>query len=224
MTQINGYKGFVGYSIRELNSNELSAYCIFKISPNSFPLPSQNQTNFTSDFMLRVYSSGCYYYDTGTGKWSSYGMDIYEDTNLEHTHCLSNHLTAFAGGLALLPSAINFQYAFSNASPTRNAYIYAALLLVTACYAIISLWAKFQDWRDAKKLNTIFLGDNHPRHGYFYELIVFTGNRNDSGTRSVVRFKLSGDLSDTGVRVLNEDNTLVLKRSSVDSFIMAVSR
>jgi chorismate synthase len=27
--------------------------------------------------MLRAYSSGCYYYDVNTGKWSSNGMDIY---------------------------------------------------------------------------------------------------------------------------------------------------
>jgi len=36
-----------------------------------------------------------------------------------------------------------------------------------------------------------------------------------------VRFKINGDLSETGIRWLNEDNKSVLKRSSVDSFIMA---
>jgi ATP-binding cassette subfamily B protein len=39
---------------------------------------------------------------------------IYEDTNIERTHCLSYHLTSFAGGLSLTPSIINFQYSFAN--------------------------------------------------------------------------------------------------------------
>ena len=94
MTQINGYKGFVGYSIRELDSNELSLYCNSTDNNNTSlntPPFSQTKMNFTSDFMLRAYSSGCYYYDVKTGKWSSNGMDIYEDTNLIQTHCSSNH-------------------------------------------------------------------------------------------------------------------------------------
>jgi hypothetical protein len=125
MTQINGFTGFVGYSIRELDSNEIILYCNNtnnNMSLNSPPL-TQSKENFTSDFMIRGYSSGCYYYDVNTGKWSSNGMDIYEDTNLIQTHCSSNHLTSFAGGLVLLPSIINFEYAFSQPSPIQNPLI-----------------------------------------------------------------------------------------------------
>ena len=39
-----------------------------------------------------------------------------------------------------------------------------------------------------------------------------------------VSFKLSGTLNQTDIRVLNEGNKSVLKRSSVDSFILAVKR
>ena len=40
-------------------------------------------------------------------------------------------------------------------------------------------------------------------------------------------FKINGDLNETGIRILNEDEkcrNLVLKRSSVDSFIMTVKK
>ena len=84
MSQINGFKGFIGYSIRELDSNETDLYCSSS-QANEIP-KSQNQVNFTSDFMLRTYSSGCYFYDTNTGKWSSNGMDIYEDSTMQQTH------------------------------------------------------------------------------------------------------------------------------------------
>ena len=89
MTQVNGYKGFVGYSIRELSSNEINQDCQTKL--NSIDL-HWFKLNFTSDFMIRTYSSGCYSYDVYSGKWSSNGMDVYEDTNLTQTHCISNVL------------------------------------------------------------------------------------------------------------------------------------
>ncbi len=91
MTQVNGYKGFVGYSLRELNSDEINQYCPNNTKLDRPPL-IQTRVNFTSDFMLRTYSSGCYSYDVNSGKWSSNGMDVYEDTNLTQTHCISNVL------------------------------------------------------------------------------------------------------------------------------------
>ena len=114
MTQINGFQGFVGYAIKELSLNEFNLYCNEKSQEKRIKLYNgiHFKVNFTSDFLVRSYSSGCYYYDTDTGKWNSDGMEIYEDTNLHQTHCLTNHLTSFAGGLNYLPSTINFQYVF----------------------------------------------------------------------------------------------------------------
>ena len=34
MSQINGYKGFVGYGIRELNESEINLYCSLSNSIN----------------------------------------------------------------------------------------------------------------------------------------------------------------------------------------------
>ncbi len=70
---MNGYKGFVGYGIRELNQNETSLYCSQNNQITSFPLIDK-QVNFTSDFYLRTYTSGCYYYDLNSGKWLADGM------------------------------------------------------------------------------------------------------------------------------------------------------
>ena len=55
MTQVNGFKGFVGYSIRELDSNEIINYCPNSLSLSTLPITTQNQTNFTSNFMIRTY-------------------------------------------------------------------------------------------------------------------------------------------------------------------------
>jgi hypothetical protein len=191
MSQVNGFKGFVGYSIRELNSNETDFYCIApNTKQNSFPL-IQTQVNFTSDFLVRAYTSGCYYYDVNAGKWQSDGMEIYEDSDLTKTHCSSNHLTSFAGGLVVLPQTINFQHVFANGSFTKNPFIYVTVIVVTCIYILFALWAKYMDMRDRKRANIVLLKDNHPLDDYFYELIVFTGNRSESGTRSKVIMSLS---------------------------------
>ena len=186
MSQVNGFKGFVGFSIREMSLNEIDLYCTSNSSRKSLPI-IQNKVNFTRDFRIRSYSSGCFYYDLNTGKWNSDGMEIYKDTNLRQTHCFSNHLTSFAGGLVILPTAINFQYVFANASFTQNPLLYLTSILVTCIYILFALWAKFMDKRDLKKLNIIPLKDNSPNDDYFYELIVFTGDLNESGTKSKVK-------------------------------------
>jgi polycystin 1L2 len=185
MSQVNGFKGFVGFSIREMSLNEKDSYCTPNSSLKTLPL-IQNKVNFSSDFRIRSYSSGCFYYDLNTGKWNSDGMEIYKDTNLRQTHCLTNHLTSFAGGLAILPTAINFQYVFANASFTQNPLIYLTSILVICIYILFALWAKCMDKRDLKKLNIIPLKDNNPYGDYFYELIVFTGDLYESGTQSKV--------------------------------------
>ena len=100
--------------------------------------------------------------------------------------------------------------------------------------------------RDMKKMNITFMKDNHPNNSYFYEMIVFTGDKKESGTSSKVNcnfswsaslnnlnklfhkkvlYNLHSDMYETGIRVLNEENReSVLKPSSVDTFIMAVKQ
>jgi polycystin 1L2 len=187
MTQINGFKGFVGYGLRELNSNETYFYCSISYK-NSAPPIIKSRNNFTSDFSLRSYTSGCYFYDTETGKWSSNGMDIYEDTNLDLAHCVSHHLTSFASGLVLSPSIINFQYSYSTVSITHNSIVYTIVIIFFCFYIFFAIWSRIMDKRDEQKMGIYFLKDNYPNDLYFYELIVFTGNRSESETNSKVIF------------------------------------
>ena len=186
MAKVNGFKGFVGYSIRELNINEMFLYCSSNQS-NINIKPIQTRVNFTSDFLIRVYLSGCYFYDLLTGKWSSDGVEILADTNLKFTHCISHHLTSFAGGLVILPSAINFQYVFANATFNQNPFIYITVVLITFLYIVFVIWAIYMDKNDLRKLRITPLKDNNPNDSYFYELMVFTGNRSESQTQSTVK-------------------------------------
>ena len=185
MTQINGFRGFVGYGIRELSQNETNSYCYNQNEVKTFK-QIQTQAIFTSDFRLRTYSSGCYYYDSETGKWCSDGMDIYEDTTIEQAHCLAKHLTSFAAGYVILPSKINFQYAFANSSFAKSLLAIFSLMLITFVYILFAIWSKYMDIREGKKMNLVWLKDNHLRDSYFYEIIFFTGDESNSATESRV--------------------------------------
>jgi hypothetical protein len=229
--QVNGHKGFVGYGIRELTPSELNTHCTpsfdnaNKLSLKSAPLlADSNKINFTKDFLLLSYTSGCYYYESASGKWSSHGTEVVSDTSLYETHCLSTHLTSFAGGLVVLPSAINFEYVFANASFLQNPIIYSTVIVVTLLYALFSVWAHWMDRRDLDKLNIIPLDDNLNNHNYFYEIIVFTGNRQEAATESKVKMVLNGDEMESESKVLNQKSKQVFKRGAIDSFVMGVSR
>ena len=182
---MKGFNGFIGYGIRELNQNETNQYCSNKTIRLNFPI-IQSQVKFTSDFMIRTYSSGCYYFDTNTGKWYSNGMDVLEDTNFNQTHCISNHLTSFAGGLMILPSTINIEYYFSGHSMEKSFLSNFVILIITCIYILFALFSRYMDIQDEKRMNLVLLKDNNQNDTYFYEVIVYTGSQKESGTKSKV--------------------------------------
>jgi hypothetical protein len=190
MTQVNGFKGYMGIAIRELESGSID--CQNKNSTTNemlINLFSQKNYTFTSDYWLRIYTAGCYYSDPITFEWSSYGMEILSDTSITQTHCQSNHLTTFAGGFIVLPPAIDFNKAFANASFLDNPVIYSTVIALICIYILLAIWARWMDAKDSKKQGVTLLGDEkcvNKEDKYAYEIIVFTGGRRNAGTKSQV--------------------------------------
>jgi polycystin 1L2 len=107
-------------------------------------------------------------------------------TNVHETQCFSNHLTTFAGGFHVLPKAVNWKYVSENADFAKNKTIYLTVICVCSIYIILIIYARFQDKKDFEKLGVTPLCDNNQSDTYFYEIIVFTGQRKDAGTESKV--------------------------------------
>ena len=63
------------------------------------------------------------------------------------------------------------------------------------------------------------LVDNRPDNDYFYKISVYTGLRQNAGTKSKVCFILSGDHGDTGVRVMDDGRGKVRTTVIPDSVI-----
>ena len=124
-------------------------------------------------------------------------------TNEKQTQCFSTHLTTFAGGFLILPAPINWNYAFANADVAKNKTIYLTMIVVAVLYIALVIYARRKDRKDVEKvrpcvlltlhscvcvqLGVTPLPDNHPMDKYFYQILVFTGFRKESGTSSKVR-------------------------------------
>ncbi|UJR27333.1 hypothetical protein I4U23_008626 [Adineta vaga] len=214
----------VMFGIRELNPTEFTQYCPNNASFGNSTVPvTDNSVNFTENYYIRVYTSGCYYLDANS-KWRGDGVTVGSKTSHTQTQCFTNHLTTFAGGWVVLPAPINWNYVFANADFTKNITIYMTLILLAVAFTIIMIYARRKDKKDVEKLGVTPLPDNILNDKYYYQIIVFTGLRKDSGTSSKVHFIVSGDDEETGVRTFDDPERKILQRGGIDSFIMAVPK
>jgi len=111
-------------------------------------------------------------------------------TNHYQTQCYSTHLTTFAGGFLVLPAPVNWNYVFANADFAKNKTVYLTVICVCVIYLALIVYARHQDKKDIEKLGVTPLPDNHQVDRYFYQIIVFTGQRKNAGTLSKVRFPI----------------------------------
>jgi hypothetical protein len=196
MEKSYGKTGFVGFGIRQLSTEEVYEYCVknsqkLNFDENSIkltePIKHKDYTvKFSSNFYIRTFSAGCYYLRLVDGQWSSEGLEIYPDTDLTTAHCETDHLTEFAAGLLVLPSDVNFALVFEDPSFTKNPIIYSVLIVTIFVYVVFAICARIWDKIDLKKVGVTPLRDNKEEDKYFYEVVVFTGNRMNSGTKSNV--------------------------------------
>ena len=237
MSEIGKFSGLVGLGIRPLIDSEKPIYCPNDVNLNKFlarpPLLGDPAIiTFNESLSIRIFTTGCFYFDESSGKWNNDGVEVIETgTNISQTVCTTIHLTEFAGGFVVLPEPINFSYAFENASFNRNPWIYAIVIGVTCLYILLSIWCIYKDRKDKDKTGICMLTDNPgsvlvAESSYFYEIIVYTGSRKDAGTDSNVKFILSGENADTNIKCLtnNDSNRKILRRGGVDSFIFATPR
>jgi hypothetical protein len=231
MSTVNGFNGLVGFSVREINET----LCRNKAALNLSQLIGEeavdsNQTSFQENLALRVVLSGCYYLDPVSGKWLSDGVEILSDSNSTHTHCVSTHLTSFAGGFVVLPAKIDFTHVWQNASFSKNPTIYATCIALVSLYVLLAVWARYEDSRDRKKIGITVLSQDQEdaffdlKSKYLYEIIFFTGARRDAGTESNVKCVLSSELFETDFIELKDEKRKLFNRGGIDSFIYMCDR
>jgi polycystin 1L2 len=210
------------FGLREFNSTEFDTYCSNSSINRTIPI-SDEPVQFASNYQLRVYTSGCYYLNTDN-QWKSDGLIVGSLTNHNETECYSTHLTTFAGGFLVLPSPINWNYVFANSDFKRNLTIYLTIICISILYMVLTIYARYKDKKDVEKLGVRILNDNYVEDQYCYEIIVLTGHRKDSGTKSKVQFVICGVEDETKVRTFSHSNREIFQRGGIDAFIMTVPK
>ncbi|CAF1416666.1 unnamed protein product [Rotaria sordida] len=219
--QTSGHQSLI-FGLRELNSTEIFQFCLENSSIINPPITNQ-PFYFTSNYELRIYTSACYYLDKNN-QWKSDGLIVGPLTNHYQIQCFSNHLTSFAGGFIILPAPINWNYVFTNADFMKNKTVYLTIIFVSIIYIILMIYARFNDKKDIEKLGVTPLLDNYKLDQYFYQILVFTGQRINAGTESKVQFILSGDNDETHVRTFTGPHRKIFQRSGIDAFIITVPK
>ncbi|CAF1131898.1 unnamed protein product [Adineta steineri] len=220
--QTPGHQSLI-FGIRELNSIEMNNYCLNNSSINTSLPITDEPYDFTSNYELLIYTSGCYYLDENNN-WKSDGLIVGSLTNLYETECLSTHLTTFAGGFIVLPAPINWSYVFANADFMKNKTVYLTMIFTSIIYIILMIYARFKDKKDFEKLGVTPLADNNKSDHYYYQILVFTGQRTNAGTDSKVYFVLSGENDQTQVRLFSDPHRKIFQRGGINSFIIAVPK
>jgi hypothetical protein len=70
--QISSHQSII-FGLRELNSTEIFQFCSNSSVIN--PPVTNERNNFTSNYELRIYTSGCYYLDKNNN-WQSDGLVV----------------------------------------------------------------------------------------------------------------------------------------------------
>ncbi|CAF3243380.1 unnamed protein product [Rotaria sp. Silwood2] len=236
--QTSEYQSLI-FGLRELSLIEINEFCS-NSSYTNLPITDE-RFNFTSNYELHIYTSGCYYLDSNNN-WKSDGLIVstfsFVKENSSHliktkvgpltnhyeTECFATHLTTFADGFIVLPSPINWSYVFANADFMRNKTIYLTVISVSVIYIILMIYARYNDKKDIEKLGVTPLSDNMMSDQYFYEILVFTGRRANAGTKSKVQFILSGTNDETDVRTFSDCHRKIFQRGGIDAFIMTVPK
>ncbi|CAF0788844.1 unnamed protein product [Adineta steineri] len=218
--QTSGHQSII-FGLRELNTTENNDYC-FNSSILTPPITNE-RFNFTENYEVRIYTSGCYYLDK-SNQWQSDGLRVGRNTNYYETQCFSTHLTTFSSGFQILPQSVNWNYVFANADFIRNKTIYLTIICVSLCYIGLIIFARYKDKKDIEKLGVTPLPDNQKSDEYFYQILVFTGQRRNAGTKSKVHFVLSGNDDSTTIRTFADPHRTIFQRGGIDAFILAVPK
>ena len=160
MTKANMYTYFIDnqqalthrsvvFGLRELNTTETADACS-NSAAQRLPITDQRM-NFTANYELRTYTSGCYYLDS-KNQWQADGVVVGSLTDHYQTQCFSTHLTTFAGGFIVLPAPVNWNYVFANADFAKNKTIYITLMVICVLYILLVIFARLKDRKDLQKV------------------------------------------------------------------------
>jgi hypothetical protein len=126
------------------------------------PAILNKNSSSTSNYELRIDTSGCYCLDQNN-IWNSAGLVVRRLTNHYQTQMsLNTILGRFSSGLTFPSSPMNWNYVFTRLNFLPNKTIDLTIILVSRLYIILMIYARIYNRTVFKKLVVISRADNHP--------------------------------------------------------------
>ncbi|KAK3752814.1 hypothetical protein QZH41_016346, partial [Actinostola sp. cb2023] len=180
--------------------------------------------NATLQYSMRIYASKCLYWSEKAEKWTGDGCTGGPLTNSTHIQCLTTHLTSFGTGMFVAPNPIDFSRVFAGfkeAFKTGNVVVLFTVLGLYLIYALLAVWARRTDNKDAGEMTSILLPQFKETFTYTYELTIVTGSRRYAGTKANVFCDIHGETTSTGSYPLLVPKRKGFPRRSIRTFIMS---
>ncbi|CAG5132504.1 unnamed protein product, partial [Candidula unifasciata] len=178
-----------------------------------------------TSYTLLILVSGCRYWDEDNNTWSSEGCRVGPLTTKYRTQCFCDHLTSFGADAVVAPNTIDFTNVWAKFNRLgENAAVFSTVITLLGLYVILLIVLRHMDKKDLIKWGALPLEDNLPTDSYHYLVTVQTGIKKGSGTDSRIRFIVSGEDGDSGVRkLIDVDNKRKhLPRGSIFNYVMSV--
>lgn len=174
-----------------------------------------------ANFSLIFTTTGCRTWTDDNNSWTMEGCTVLPMSDLNYTVCRCTGNT-FSSSFYIPPNVINFLTVWGKFDAS-NASVYGTLIGVFIIYLVAVIFLRRQDRKDVDQGAVTFLSDHTTSHVYFYLISVHTGLRRDAGTKSNVQFIVTGDLCDSGIRVLNDRKTKEFSTTSVNKFFFGTT-
>ncbi|CAC5378675.1 PKD1L2 [Mytilus coruscus] len=191
---------------------------IFLVSDNNSTVTSRKrrsalvQNTTVIEYSILATTTGCRVWDEVAQQWEKTSCQPSSESTVNETVCLCSNPPGnnFATTFYVPPNTIDFSSVFSKFDISNSAVLFTVISIIVL-FLLISIWAFRQDKKDPEKWAISYLVDNAPTDEFLYMITVYTGLNRNAGTKSNVRFVISGEKKSTEVRYLDDgQNKIVL--------------
>ncbi|CAD5121089.1 DgyrCDS9629 [Dimorphilus gyrociliatus] len=186
---------------------------------------AKNQISYM-EYGISIEKLTCMFWSTTDREWKDEGCRV-SDNQEDNSQvlCECNHLTFFGSNIIVAPNPIDFSSVFGKFKTIGDNIVVLAFIISILVLFWISLFIlRKLDKSDEIKWSMRSLLDNSAFDTHHYALIVRIGYKKNSGTKSVIRFRIQGNEGSSHVRTLYDGYRQELRPSNIYHYHMTTNQ
>ena len=186
---------------------------------NTNPKNNQLDKYNLANYNIRIFQSGCYYFDVSDHLWRYTNDLIATKMNISHTVCQTPLFAEISSGFNLAPAEFDGQLIYALNGEINTWTIYITYTALTLLYILLIIWGYFKDKSDKLKLTSMPIYDNKPNDVNVYEIVFITGPDSEASCESNISFIAAGECAESGIRKLPPPHDNLYRRYYRDRFV-----